>query len=78
MKKGQALLRVLRAAQEPKVTQSQLARKVGISPARYWQIENGEGAKPSEGERAAIAAALSTSVSAIAWPVFAAREALAS
>ncbi len=77
MKKERVLLRVLRVAQEPKITQSQLARKIGVSPARYWQIENGEGSKPSDSECAAIAAALGTTVAAIAWP-WTASEAVAS
>lgn len=79
MKKGLSLLRVLRAQQEPKVTQSQLARAAErllpngrtMSPQRYWQIENGEGSEPSIDERRAVAAALGVSVSDIAWPEFA-------
>lgn len=70
MKKERTLLRVLRAAHEPKVTQTQLARKAGISAARYWQIENGEGAVSSDTERTAVAAALGVKVSDVAWPEF--------
>lgn len=69
MKKGRSRLRVLRAEQE--VTQMQVARKAGLSAARYWQIENGEGSEPSPGERNAVAAALGVKVSEIAWPEFA-------
>ena len=68
MKKDRALLRVLRAAHEPKITQSQLARRAGLSAARYWQIENGEGSDPSESERAAVASALGVKVAEVAWP----------
>lgn len=70
MKKARTLLRVLRAAQEPKVTQTQLARKAGLSAARYWQIENGEGSEPSTDEREAIAVALGVKTTAVAWPEF--------
>lgn len=63
-------LRVIRAEQEPKLTQSKLARKAGLSAARYWQIENGEGADPSKDEQVAVAAALGVSVGEIAWPSF--------
>lgn len=68
MKKGRSLLRVLRAQQEPKVTQSQIARRAGMSAARYWQIENGEGSEPKPQERTAVAAALGVRVSDIDWP----------
>lgn len=71
MKKERSLLRVLRAQQEPKVSQRQLALKAGLSPARYWQIESGEGSEPHQNERAAVAAALGVKVSDIAWPEFA-------
>lgn len=64
-------LRSIRADQQPKVSQSQLARKAGVAPFRYWQIENGEGAEPSKDERDAVAAALGVKVSEIAWPEFA-------
>jgi DNA-binding XRE family transcriptional regulator len=64
------LLRVLRAASEPRLTQSQLARKAGLATFRYWQIENGEGPVPSEVEKGAIAAALKTTPADIAWPEF--------
>lgn len=66
--RGRRLLRVVRAEQEPKITQSQLARKAGLSAARYWQIENGEGSDPSPDEMNAVAAALNVKVSDIAWP----------
>lgn len=76
MKKGRSLLRVLRAQQEPKVTQVQLARMAEsrlpqgqtMSPARYWQIENGEGSEPSVDEKVAVAAALGVKPSDVAWP----------
>lgn len=76
MKKGQRLLRAVRAGQEPKVSQAKLAQLVAarlnraFSSARYWQIENGYGAEPSPDERAAVAAALGVKVSDIAWPEF--------
>lgn len=68
MNKAPLLLRVLRAAQEPKITQSQLARKAGLSAARYWQIENGEGADSTRTERDAIAIALGIKSAQVAWP----------
>jgi len=68
MKKARVLLRVLRAQQEPKLTQSAVARRAGLSRSRYWQIEVGEGSEPSSGEREAVAAALGVKVSEIAWP----------
>lgn len=68
MKRARSLLRVVRAAQEPKVTQSRVARKAGLSVSRYWQIENGEGSDPSDAERTAIATALGVQASEIAWP----------
>ena len=68
MKKGRALLRVLRATQEPKLTQSQAARKAGMGLFRYWQIENGEGPEPTKDEQIAVAAALGVKVLDIAWP----------
>ena len=62
-------LRVLRAAQADRlISQMALARRAGVPTFRYWQIENGEGPAPSVGEQVAIAAALGTSVAAIAWP----------
>lgn len=68
MKRERSLLRAVRAAQEPKVTQSRVARKAGLSVSRYWQIENGEGSESSDDERQAIADALSVKASDIAWP----------
>lgn len=68
MRKGQLLLRAWRAVQEPKVTQSQLARRSGMALFRYWQIENGEGPPVTPQEKAAIAEALSIRVSDVAWP----------
>jgi transcriptional regulator with XRE-family HTH domain len=70
MKRDRTILRVLRAAREPRITQSQLARRAGLSASRYWQIEHGEGSMPSAAERAAVANALGVSVDAIAWPTF--------
>ena len=66
MGKGQRRLRVLRAEQD--VTQSQVARRSGVSQARYWQIENGEGPAPRPEERAAVAEALGVRPTDIAWP----------
>ena len=68
MKRDRVLLRVLRAAREPKITQTQLARQAGLSAARYWQIENGEGAMPSNDEQIEIAMVLGVTVATIAWP----------
>lgn len=67
-KRGRTILRAIRVLQEPKVSQALLAARAGMSAARYWQIENGLGAEPSEREREAIAAALDVKVSAIQWP----------
>ena len=66
--KRRLVLRAVRAAQDPKVSQSQLARKAGMGLFRYWQIENGEGPEPSPIEREAVAAALMVKASEIAWP----------
>lgn len=62
------LLRVLRASHEPRLTQTKLARRAGLSAARYWQIENGEGAAPSDDEKTAVARVLNVPPSAIQWP----------
>jgi len=62
------LLRAVRAAKQPKVTQSHVARKAGMSVSRYWQIENGEGSEASNDEKNAVAAALGVKASEIAWP----------
>lgn len=59
-------LKVLRAERD--VTQSKVARLAGLSPARYWQIENGEGSEPGPDERNAVAAALGVKVTEIQWP----------
>lgn len=71
MGRTRMLLRVLRAAQEPRITQQQLALKAGITPSRYWQIESGEGLEPKPDEQSAVAAALGVKVSDIAWPDYA-------
>lgn len=68
MKRDRLRLRAVRAAHEPKISQSQLAGKAGMGLFRYWQIENGEGPEPSDTERADIARALEVKVSEIAWP----------
>jgi DNA-binding Xre family transcriptional regulator len=60
-------LRVLRAAHEPKLSQSQLARKAGMGTFRYWQIENGEGPTVTADEKRAIVAALDARVSDVEW-----------
>lgn len=70
MKTERTLLRVIRAAQEPKVTQSHVARKAGLSASRYWQIEHGEGSEPSDAERESVATALGVHVADVAWPEF--------
>lgn len=61
-------LRTIRADQEPKLSQSQLARKAGLGLYRYWQIENGEGPDTTKDEREAVAAALGVKVAEIDWP----------
>lgn len=68
--KKRMLLRAVRASQDPKVSQSQLARKAGLALFRYWQIENGEGPTVSDDEKGAVAAALHVKVSDIAWSEF--------
>ncbi len=68
MKHKPSLLRALRAAHEPKISQSQLARRAGMALFRIWQIENGEGPASTKSEREAIAAALGVKVTDIAWP----------
>ena len=66
---NKSLLRVLRATHEPPLTQSQVARGAGLNATRYWQIENGEGPRPTPVEQADIALVLGASVVAIAWPI---------
>lgn len=61
-------LRAVRAAQTPKTSQSQIARRAGMRLFRYWQIENGEGNPPTPGEREAIAAALGVRLAEVEWP----------
>lgn len=68
MRKERARLRVIRAAQEPKMSQSQAARRAGMGLYRYWQIENGDGPEPTVDERNAVAAVFGVKVSDIAWP----------
>lgn len=63
-------LRAVRAAKNPKLSQSKAARLAGMGSYRYWQIENGDGPEPTKDERAAIAVALGVKVSDIAWPEF--------
>lgn len=72
------VLRAVRANLQPKVSQSQLARKAGMGLYRYWQIENGEGPESSQSERDAVAAALDVKASEIAWPEVAKTKAKAS
>lgn len=69
MKRARLPLRAIRAAQEPKTSQSQLARRAGLALYRYWQIENGEGPDPTKDEQAAVATALGVKVADIAWPI---------
>lgn len=71
MRNDPTRLRVLRAAHEPKISQSQVARKAGLGLYRYWQIENGDGPEPSKDEKLAVATALGVKVGDIAWPEFA-------
>lgn len=70
MKRERLRLRAIRAAKEPKVSQSQVARAAGMGLYRYWQIENGDGVEPTRDEREAVAAALGVKVSDIGWPDF--------
>lgn len=72
------VLRAVRASLQPKVSQSQLARKAGMGLYRYWQIENGEGPSPNSDEKDAVAAALDVKASEIAWPEVAKVKAKAS
>ena len=66
--KRRSLLRVLRAAQQPKLTQYEIARAANIGQARYWQIENGYGPEPRESEKASLAVVLGVKPDDIAWP----------
>ena len=68
MKKTRMLLRVIRAAHEPKLTQNVLAKAAGLSTSRFWQIEHGEGVPPRPHECKAIAKVLGVRVEDIAWP----------
>lgn len=68
MKDERLRLRGIRANLQPKMSQSQLARKAGLGSFRYWQIENDEGPEVSTNEKKAVAAALGVKVSDIAWP----------
>ena len=52
-------LRVARA--ERRITQLDLAHRIGINPGRYWKIENGY-VEPTSQERSALARALKKSV----------------
>ena len=66
--KRRALLRVLRMDRQPKVNQTYVAKRAGMSYSRYWQIENGEGSPVKPDEQKAIAVALGVKVGDIAWP----------
>jgi transposase-like protein len=70
MKKQRRLLRlrVVRAAHEPKLSQSQVARRAGMGTFRYWQIENGEGPAVTDTEKRVIADVLGVRVAEIEWP----------
>lgn len=57
-------LPVLRA--ERAVKQTDVAHAAGISPNRYWRIENGE-TEPTDQERVDLAKVLGVSQAAI-WP----------
>jgi transcriptional regulator with XRE-family HTH domain len=72
MKKGARVLRVWRAERD--ITQTKLARRAGLSAARYWQIENGEGSEPKPDEKSRVAAVLGVQVSDIAWPAVERRQ----
>ncbi len=61
-------LRVLRAEQEPKLSQARAAVLARMSQARFWQIENGVGLPPTSDEKDAIAAALGAAAGQIDWP----------
>jgi len=58
-------LRVIRA--ERGITQVDLALKAGLSPARYWKIENAVPPEANADERSALARALRTGQQHI-WP----------
>lgn len=66
MLRNKSRLKVLRALAD--VTQLDVARHAGLSPKRYWEIENGYGNPASKDERDAVALALGVSQSAVAWP----------
>lgn len=67
MARGRKLLRVLRAEQEPRLTQAGLAKRAGLHRLRYWAIERGQFiATPIE--RLVIAHVLGVPVNGIAWP----------
>lgn len=57
-------LRVLRAERD--ISQLDLARQLGWSPARLWRIEHGD-REATPGERQALADFFGTTVDAI-WP----------
>lgn len=67
MGKARTILRVLRAQQEPYVSQTKLARKAGLTRLRYWAIENGE-TDATDDEKSALARALGVRVSDVEWP----------
>jgi len=58
-------LRVIRA--ERGITQVNLALKAGLSPARYWKIENAVPPEARDDERAALARVLRIGQQNI-WP----------
>jgi transcriptional regulator with XRE-family HTH domain len=68
MKRGRLPLPALRARKRPRVTQSQVARAAGMGRYRYWQIENADGADPTEDEKNAVAAVFGVKVADIEWP----------
>jgi transcriptional regulator with XRE-family HTH domain len=59
-------LKVLRAERD--ITQTRLAKRAGLSQARYWLIETGQGLAPRDDEKAAIAGCLGVEVDEIDWP----------
>lgn len=66
--KTRVTLRVHRLMHEPRLSQDAVARRIGVSQTRYWQIENGYGPDPTPDEKSAVAAVLGVKVSDIVWP----------
>lgn len=59
-------LRVLRA--ERGMSQADLALKAGLTPSRYWKIENDVPPGPTDDERARLARALRIQSGSLGFP----------